>query len=412
MPNLSHYSYDYFGGAHTRIYIGQAWVDDIVTLNFNAVQQKSPVYGYGSQEFDMIADGTFIVQGSFSVAFKENGYLKLILNQYSRRLKNESYTDLLKRLRNKSRQSAMEESGGSTITSIDGRNNPVYGYKKDGKVHTYLGNLRIEDLLQENFEDLAEVLEDSIWGPQVHLYQAPRIDQLSIGAGGEGFDIIVTYGDVDFGGAEHTVKAINNIHLTGHSQIIQPTGEPIGEVYTFFARDMDKYLGDFREKIETREDYAKKQLAKKQKEGEQDATTSRGSTKISTTEDEMTKALISQASLDPHHETGNYEVEPLTGSMRAAGTRPASFRAGSVADFVVFINNMTASEQRKYVGPHLPKTRARTLVTSYYKWLKDSGRAHGRQLRTIVTPPVDQYFKGYGNVDQAGGSDKWGKPVT
>lgn len=68
----------------------------------------------------------------------------------------------------------------------------------------------------------------------------------------EGFDIYVNYGPlaqaimIDNNNEvpsalsfETTVKAIRNIQITGVQQVINATGDPIEEVYTFMARDLD-----------------------------------------------------------------------------------------------------------------------------------------------------------------------------
>ena len=79
--NYQTYPYDYFAGTDCKIFFGDIWVDDIITIQYNVSQGKSPIYGYASQNFDAIARGQVIVEGNLSVAFKEVGYLNLIQAQ-------------------------------------------------------------------------------------------------------------------------------------------------------------------------------------------------------------------------------------------------------------------------------------------------------------------------------------------
>lgn len=67
----------------------------------------------------------------------------------------------------------------------------------------------------------------------------------------DGFDIYITYGPLPYHVKQRlnalpdvisyntTVKAIRNVQLTGCGQILDPSGKPVEEVYTFIARDMD-----------------------------------------------------------------------------------------------------------------------------------------------------------------------------
>jgi len=67
----------------------------------------------------------------------------------------------------------------------------------------------------------------------------------------DGFDIYITYGPLPYHVKQRlnvlpdvisyntTVKAIRNVQLTGCGQILDPSGKPVEEVYTFVARDMD-----------------------------------------------------------------------------------------------------------------------------------------------------------------------------
>src|SRR3990167_7047716 len=73
---------DYFTGTQASIYIGDVYVDEVVSYAYSVQQTKTPIYGYASQLFDAVSAGPVLVTGNFSINFKESGYLYLILMRY------------------------------------------------------------------------------------------------------------------------------------------------------------------------------------------------------------------------------------------------------------------------------------------------------------------------------------------
>ena len=71
---------EYFSGADVSIYFGDVFVDDITSLSFVLTEMVQPIYGYASYVFDDVARGSRLVQGAFSIAFRESGYLYTILD--------------------------------------------------------------------------------------------------------------------------------------------------------------------------------------------------------------------------------------------------------------------------------------------------------------------------------------------
>lgn len=70
---------DYFSGADITIYFGDIFVDDITGLEFSLQERVQPVYGYNSYTYDSVARGQRLIQGSFTIAFREAGYIYRIL---------------------------------------------------------------------------------------------------------------------------------------------------------------------------------------------------------------------------------------------------------------------------------------------------------------------------------------------
>lgn len=74
---------EYFSGADITIYFGDLWIDEITSLSFVLREPVMPVYGYASYTWDDIARGSRIVEGEFRIAFKEAGYLFVVLDHIS-----------------------------------------------------------------------------------------------------------------------------------------------------------------------------------------------------------------------------------------------------------------------------------------------------------------------------------------
>ena len=71
---------EYFTGSDITIYFGDTWVDEITGLSFALHEPVKPLYGYASYSWDAVARGSRLVEGQFRIAFKEAGYLHVILD--------------------------------------------------------------------------------------------------------------------------------------------------------------------------------------------------------------------------------------------------------------------------------------------------------------------------------------------
>ncbi len=195
---LLQYKTDYFASPQVGIYIGDRWVGNAITIEFTENVSKSPLYGYASTHFDAVAKGNVIVQGQFSIAYTGENYLPAILQRYKD-----------------------TEGVGDTVPFLV--KDPIERAKK----------------LFWNLENINESVKTL---PLEYGYFEGKT-----GLVGNGFNIRVFYGSQKFlldsfgtGSGnlkfEGPVQTILNVHLTSRSLIVQPTGDPIGESYTFFAR--------------------------------------------------------------------------------------------------------------------------------------------------------------------------------
>lgn len=194
------YTNPYFSGPQVGLFIGDVWVSNAVTIDYTESATDSPVYGYASRHYDAVMPGNVIVQGSFTIAYTGTNYLGQILARYA---KTEGQND------------------GVSIGEAD----PITRAKR-----FYWG---LEDAPDEE-----AVIP-------LNFRQSFGI----AGSVGRGFDIRVFYGAREFledptinrpalpgrGGPTGPIEVIKDVHLTSRSLIAQPSGDPVGEAWSFFA---------------------------------------------------------------------------------------------------------------------------------------------------------------------------------
>lgn len=283
--NYQTYPYDYFCGADAKVFFGDIWVDDIVTIQWNVSQTKTPVYGYASQYYDAVAMGTVIVQGALVVSFKEVGYLNVIqsLIESQNRRSNEAVSHYIGTQRALSENRLAKFTPG--LTAGDPREFTGYSFSANGTPQIIRQQDTIESILlkkkgnlvasglsrdlflndsERDFEDFAELLEDTIWGdsngrPYGSERRIKRADEFDYtyrsGSNPTGIktplghnyadalNILVTFGDINDFRAEHTMVALNDVHFQSQGMIVAQTGEPIAETYNFFCKDINRSLG-------------------------------------------------------------------------------------------------------------------------------------------------------------------------
>lgn len=291
--NYRTYPYDYFSGTDAKVFFGDVWVDDIVTIQYTVNQNKVPIYGYASQLYDAVARGTVIVQGTLTVAFKEMGYLNLVqrIIENQRRGAKSALEAKVRELAGKAAKNRLE-----FIPNLQGtpdRTGEIIGldgveFAPNGTAQIIRQEETIENILlrkkggnvvssglsailygevnpngDRDFEDFAEVLEDTIWGDsngrplgkKLKFRRADEFDYtysaLGEDTGGviigrddyaDALNILITFGDINDFRAEHTVMSLNDVHFVSQGLILAPTGEPIAETYNFFARDINQSI--------------------------------------------------------------------------------------------------------------------------------------------------------------------------
>lgn len=246
-PFTAIYDQDYFSGSQVSIYVGDVWVDEITSFSYSVTQQKSPVYGYASQLVDVIAPGQVLVEGNFTINYKEQGYLWGVLSRYKNlQLKGELQPPI-----------SPDKMKIDTRAPSEGANAPVVGHKRValGTIESLLSGKLTKNEIYERylsiagyatfdansesekaFEDIMEAFENQVWGggpvnrgmdSQIRRTDSNEFDD---------FDIYVVFGNYQNDMSNHTTQKIVGVHLTSQGKQIMVGGAPIQEEYSFIAR--------------------------------------------------------------------------------------------------------------------------------------------------------------------------------
>lgn len=249
------YDQEYFSGSQMFLYIGDVWLDEVVSLSYSRQQSKSPIFGYASQLFDDVAAGQVIVQGNFTINYKEQGYLWAVLRRYHNQTASDvnvstSHDSRLLGVRKGRRRTQPEITNdrgnivASNGTSINRQTieRVTQGELTRGdrfKFYQHLAGystFKTDSPRDKAFEDIAEAFEDQIWEPNQQNFdlnnQIRRIDDNAF----DNFDIYVVFGNYSNPRANHTVQKIIGVHLLSETKTIKIDGEPVKESYSFIAR--------------------------------------------------------------------------------------------------------------------------------------------------------------------------------
>lgn len=227
--------FDHYSGSQIGIWFGNIYLDDINSIQWTRQQSKRPLYGYASQNFDAVAKGTVLIAGSFTTNFRQSGYITFCMKAIQK---------MYGELQDKSTWAVVRRVIGTHLK------NGTFGPKTAQEIQD-LGN-------SPDFLNLAKNYEDIIWGGgtpgdpdstgEIYKNLPPDVQQQD--SIPNGFNILVTYGNTSANQArtlndytQSTTKALNGVHLTGESQVIQVGGQPIQEQYEFIARNTDEYIG-------------------------------------------------------------------------------------------------------------------------------------------------------------------------
>lgn len=209
-PNFS-MNQVYYSGSQASIFIGDVWVDEITEIQFQTSFSASPIYGYGQQLYSHVAQGKVLVQGAFSINFKEPNYLWVILEKAKKDIRLKGEIDPL---------SALKPYQSETFSQTDA------SFEQDRR--------KSLDLFfnSSNPSSVAEAMQDrrSI-NSKTNLDYSNKTD-FNTGT----FDILLGYGaELD---QNSPGQKILGAKIVGSGKVITHNGTPIREQYNFFARNI------------------------------------------------------------------------------------------------------------------------------------------------------------------------------
>ncbi len=245
------YNIEYFSGSQVACYIGDIWVDEITSMQWSVRQSKQPLYGYASTLFDTVAKGQVIVQGSFTINFKEAGYMWLVLNEYLKRSGKKTLLGPQTGSAEVSRRNIERFVDGEADTFAN-KNQLLSNLAAQTALTGFSSNQRLTGTAGPDKEFVGppgpgsnslggaenefEAFEDLIWGASQS--ELDELDRRADDPRLNGFDIYVAYGDYAGNNRNnHTIQKLSNVHIIGSGKSIEVNGMPIQEEYQFFARN-------------------------------------------------------------------------------------------------------------------------------------------------------------------------------
>jgi len=208
----------YYSGAQTSLFIGNIWVDDIDQISFTTKSSKAPIYGYGSTHFDFVTKGSTLVQGNFSINFREPNYLWAVLKNY------EKFNGELKFVDKKDRDNLIKDVEAKNISIVD----YPFSFENDPRSNY--------DFFFNQPASKAQSAAQALRDKQRKILDTQN-RQSSEKFHHNSFNILLGYGDrLD---SDSPGELISGVHLLERTKTIVVDGRPIKEVYSFIARKID-----------------------------------------------------------------------------------------------------------------------------------------------------------------------------
>lgn len=225
MVEYQRFTADYFSGCSVNLFFGDRFVDEIVALEFQMQEQILPIYGYASYTYDAICHGQRLVTGTFKINFVESGYLLNVLNNLAKDKQDKNQTlsaaGDIKGLTSQQFISLYKKEGFNTLSAFSSDyEKAIWGDKDDKLDRSYLKD-----------------------GTKPYFNAKNEANDIA-------FDILVSYSpglaiptvtDQNTNAA-FTIESLNDVHIYSHNKIIDPSGQPIQEVYQFMAKDWNNTI--------------------------------------------------------------------------------------------------------------------------------------------------------------------------
>lgn len=268
----------YWSGLDTNIFINGIHIDEMVSIQYQIVEQVTPYYGYSYYTAQRMHRGQRIISGSFLINFKQPGYIFKILKQPQKSSspssssteqsiqKTTSTSDILLNefisnsntiagvtipninipsVKSSSTQNEkapkMPESERQKLfekLALEGWNAPdTYTEKYDKNKYKYVGNSRMA-----LYGGITGGLTIKIvFGNPVET--SMTLKKNSFGEYEKNLESGVLYE----GGVVSAVEVLAGVEITGLSKVVDDSGRSIMEQYSFLARDYQDLTPNFRD---------------------------------------------------------------------------------------------------------------------------------------------------------------------
>lgn len=220
----TYYDY-YYSGQDIQVYIDGAesmstgGVIPIVSFGFNIKQEKLPLYGFWSYTFDAIMRGNRIVNGTFTVATTSLNYIKDLLTEAA--ITRKQGTESLYPIRNLNKDEENIEKYWSL--NID---SSLVGVTVDNTRNIWSSHPPFNFVIVYGMQDIS--ISDYNSGNLKRLKNPQNL-------------LVDTNDRLVSENITPTRHVIENVELTSMQVEYTPDGQPVGETYTFIARDLFSY---------------------------------------------------------------------------------------------------------------------------------------------------------------------------
>ena len=242
--------FDFYSGSQITVWFGDIMIDDISSISWQRAQNKRPIYGYASQQFDAVANGTVMIQGNFAVNFRQRGYISMVVDAikhlYGNVTNNEAWPEVKQLIGLHLRNGTFGPQTTSEIQSIG--NSPDFAELAKEYENIIWGKIETDKTIGGGVGAIMG-LEDKSYSSSDIL--SPDVQQANLLP--DGFNILITYGNPNHTSVkslteqlQSTTKTLVGVHLVGEAQEIQVGGQPCMEQYSFIARGTDGSLGSIR----------------------------------------------------------------------------------------------------------------------------------------------------------------------
>lgn len=214
----------YFTMTQARLYIGRVFIDELNGIQFTLQNNKIPIYGYASRDFDAVAQGKALVQGQFTINFISEGYLYVVLQDY---IKNGSAGISLPTVQDNSQKQL--NSLVAKLQNPDPQWTPEMIANATNNINAYITGMGPDALSKAKSaaKTAQNANNNSILGLAGGDY--PNAVYQNIG-----FDVVLT-----FSGAGRTVtRRLESCWLISNESILDHSGTPILDSYGFIARKL------------------------------------------------------------------------------------------------------------------------------------------------------------------------------